>query len=183
MSQSQQPEFEPPLIRRAHVAVFISGIFASLAVTFIALLWMLIWSALTGSGAAPPYQADLDASYTFWSAASVTFFLSGMNLYGLIVVIPAGWFILGLLSIIFKAENKPSPTSMFYIVGALTTSLIIFLVSQVANASYLSTGDPSITISALGGSLTASCLVGVPASILITFVYRKILRPPAQPKP
>ena len=65
MNQSPQPEFERPLIRRAHIAVLLSGIFASFAVAFIAFIWISIWTGLTGGGAAPHYQAELDASYVF----------------------------------------------------------------------------------------------------------------------
>ena len=183
MNQSPQPEFERPLIRRAHIAVLLSGIFASFAVAFIAFIWISIWTGLTGGGAAPDYQAELDASYVFWSAASITFFISGMNWYGFVVVIPATWLIVGLLSIAFKAESKPTPARKFYIVGAVITCLAIFLVIQLATAPYLSTGDPAIVISALSGSAIASCMVGVPAGLLITFVYRKLLSPPAYPAP
>ena len=183
MSQSPQPQFERPLIQRAHIAVLLSGIFASFAVAFIAFIWISIWTGLTGGGAAPHYQAELDASYVFWSAASITFFISGMNWYGFVVVIPATWLILGLLSIAFKAESKPTPARKFYIVGAVTTCLVIFLVIQLTTAPYLSTGDPAIVISALSGSAIASCMVGIPAGLSITFVYRVILRPPAYPAP
>lgn len=180
MNENKQPEFEPPLLRRAHLAVFFGAIIACASVAIIGMLGLWIWSIVSGGGSAPTYQSALDASYVFLSTLAATIFISAFNWYLFFVVIPISWIAIGFLSVIFKAEKRPQPARKFYLAGISATTLAIFLVSITGLLPYAAT---DYLLVAVCGAAVAALAVGIPAGFLTMFAYRVILRPPTYPAP
>jgi len=176
MMNEQPPQFEPAIIRSVHIATFVSGFVACLAVALAGAFWIIAWSAFFG-GSAPEYQSELTPFFVFQSGASLTFIFSFFSWIGVFVTLPATWLIIGILSVSFSAERTPSPTRKFYFVGCSATSITIFLVTLTA-LLHLFSESPTIWLSGIAGSALSSFLVGIPSGLITTFVYRRILCPP-----